>query len=82
MGQAVFVFGFGLLGAGFRFFAILLRQACTPLPAPRLFVVCTLYSPRGAQKKKQKNKGESVGCFCVGLRFFGLFYKKSCCTSF
>jgi hypothetical protein len=31
------------------------------------------YHPRGTQKKK--NKGESVGCFCVGLRFFGLFCK-------
>jgi hypothetical protein len=30
---------------------------------------------RGAQKNKQKNKGESVGCFYVGLRFFGLFCK-------
>jgi hypothetical protein len=27
------------------------------------------------QKKPKKNKGESVGCFCVGLRFFGLFGK-------
>jgi hypothetical protein len=27
---------------------------------------------QGAPKKK---KGESVGCFCVGLRFFGLFCK-------
>jgi hypothetical protein len=27
------------------------------------------------KKKNQKNKGESVGCFCVGLRFFGLFCK-------
>ena len=27
------------------------------------------------QKKTKKNKGESVGCFCVGLRFFGLFCK-------
>jgi hypothetical protein len=25
--------------------------------------------------KKQKNKQESVGCFYVGLRFFGLFCK-------
>jgi hypothetical protein len=31
---------------------------------------------KGPLKKKKKNKeGESVGCFCVGLRFFGLFCK-------
>jgi hypothetical protein len=31
---------------------------------------------QGASKKKEKeNKEESVGCFCVGLRFFGLFCK-------
>jgi hypothetical protein len=30
---------------------------------------------QGAPKKDQKNKGESVGCFYVGLRFFGLFRK-------
>jgi hypothetical protein len=36
-------------------------------------------SRQGASKKKPKNKEESVGCFkhcfCVGLRFFGLFCK-------
>jgi hypothetical protein len=32
---------------------------------------------QGAPKKRKKeNKGEPVGCFYVGLRFFGLFYKK------
>jgi hypothetical protein len=34
------------------------------------------YAPRGAPpKKNNKTKGEPVGCFCVGLRFFGLFCK-------
>jgi hypothetical protein len=49
-----------------RFFVVLLTGRYKALSSFFVFF-------KGRPNKKQKNKGESVGCFCVGLRFFGLF---------